>query len=166
VAHQIAGRFIDVQLGYGMANVVDPMSDIQTSILSRFKGILAIAIFLSIDGHHLLINAVHNSLEFVPFDPTLFKNEAYQGIIRLSADIFIISMKISAPVVVTLILTDVGMGIIARIVPQMNVFIVGFPLKILLGVAMLILSMPFIIKLFEGLLLEMNNELNTILHTI
>ena len=165
-AHQVAGRFIDVQLGYGMANIVDPISNIQTSILSRFNGFLAIAIFLSIDGHHLLLNAVHNSLEVVPFEPALVGNGTYRGLVHLSAEIFVLSLKISAPVVVTLILTDVGMGIIARIVPQMNVFIVGFPMKILFGVAMLILAIPFIIGLFEGLLFEMNQELNTILYSI
>jgi flagellar biosynthetic protein FliR len=166
VGHQIAGRFVDIQMGYGMANVVDPVSSISTSILSRFKGLLAIAIFLSIDGHHLLIQAIHNSLDLVPFEPALIGGAVYEGLLELSAGIFVISMKISAPVVVSLVLADVGIGIMARIMPQMNVFIVGFPVKILLGVGMLIVSVPMVIRMFESLLYELNQDLTMILRSI
>lgn len=147
-AVRMAGDLIGLQMGFSIVNVIDPNSTEQVSLIGEFKYLIAMLILLVIDGHHLMIAALVDTYRVVPVGSGLPGGNALDLIIRLSGATFVSAIKIGAPVIVTLLLTDVVMGIVARTVPQMNIFIVGFPLKIGIGFLFLAASLPFLAQLF------------------
>ncbi|MDF2651379.1 MAG: flagellar biosynthesis protein FliR [Paenibacillus sp.] len=155
-AVQIAGSFIDIQMGLGIANVIDPMSGIQSPIMGNFKFFIAILLFLAMNGHHFLIDAIVRSYEWVPLTPNpIFTNIATGAptdyLIRAFSDMFALALQMSAPLVVSLFLTDVGLGILSKTAPQFNIFVVGVPIKIIVGFLVMILVIPGMIFLFQDL---------------
>ncbi|MGG1598421.1 flagellar biosynthetic protein FliR [Paenibacillus naphthalenovorans] len=143
---QIAGSFIDLQMGFGIANVIDPMTGAQSPILGNLKYIIALLLFLSFNGHHYLLEGIMRSYEWIPLDNNLFylnnNGQLSDFMIRTFSSVFSISFQIAAPLVVALFLADVGLGLLARVSPQFNIFVIGLPLKILLGFVMLLLLFP------------------------
>jgi len=152
---QLGGQIIGFQIGFAVMEVIDPTTSQGVSIIGQFQYILAILLFLAIDGHHLIINAVVQSFAIAPLGQVSLSSATAEIMTRMAVDVFSIAVKLSAPVIVTLFLTDVALGIIARTVPQMNVFIVAFPLKIGAGLLILVASLPFfnyvLTKLVEGM---------------
>lgn len=141
---QFAGEIIDLQIGFAVANVISPTTQQQVTIIGEFELALATLLFLVTDAHHLLIQGIAGSFNLVPLpfinlDPSVAANTA----IFLS-QAFTIVFKIAAPVAVALFLTNVGLGFMARVAPQMNVFVVGFPIQIGVGLVMLAISIPLL----------------------
>jgi len=147
-AVRMAGDLIGLQMGFSIVNVIDPSSTEQVSLIGEFKYILAMLILLILDGHHLMIAALVDTYKVVPIGGGALGGTALDLIIRASATAFVSAIKIGAPVIITLLLTDVVLGIVSRTVPQMNIFIVGFPLKIGIGFLMLSASLPFLTQMF------------------
>ncbi|MFD2613018.1 flagellar biosynthetic protein FliR [Paenibacillus gansuensis] len=164
---QIAGSFIDLQMGFGIANVIDPMTGAQSPIFGNFKFMISILIFLSINGHLLLLEGLIQSYQWVPLNSTLFQ-QMYSGhitdfLIRTFSETFKLAFQMSAPIVVAMFLTDVALGLLARTVPQMNIFVVGVPLKILVGLLMLLLLIPGFISQFEHVFASMFEGMRSLL---
>lgn len=162
IAVRMAGDLIGLQMGFAIVNVIDPNSTEQVSLIGEFKYIVAILILLVINGHHLMISALVDTYRLIPVGAAHFGDDAFNQIIRLTATVFVTAIKIGAPVMITLLLTDVALGIVARTVPQMNIFIVGFPLKIGVGFLILGLSLPLLAQLFERSLTEIDSSTRTI----
>ena len=139
----LAGQVIDMQMGFGIVHVIDPISNIQIPVMGQFYFIIAILIFLTIDGHHMLILALSKSFKVVPLTGFRFSGGLAKQLLRYSGDLWIIAFKIGAPAIAALFLASVALGIIARTVPQMNVFIVGFPLKIGIGIFLVGISLRY-----------------------
>lgn len=140
---QFAGQLAGLQMGFGIVNVIDPQSSEQVSIIGQFLNILAILFVLTIDGHHMILRGLVSSFEVVPLGGGIeLKGVLLQKIVTLSSEVFIIALKISTPVLIALFMISVAMGILARTVPQMNVFIVGFPVQLGVGLAVLTASLP------------------------
>ncbi len=148
VGIQFAGQMAGMQMGFGIVNVFDPQSHSQISIIARFLNILAILLVLSLDGHHMVLRGMMASFEAVPLGGVVLTAPVMERIIMLSAQVFVIAVKISAPMLICLFLVSVALGILARTVPQMNVFIVGFPVQMAIGLTVLVASLP----LFQVLL--------------
>ena len=163
---QMSGHIMGFQMGFIIAQVIDPSSGQKVSILGQVQLILAILIFLAIDGHHLLINAVAASFRVIPLGHQVFTGMSAEFLVRVSVDIFAIALKMGAPMIITLFLTDVALGIIARTVPQMNVFIVGFPLKISTGFLTLAASYPFISYVLTKLMHTMDQNLSNLIYAL
>ncbi|MFC5532469.1 flagellar biosynthetic protein FliR [Cohnella yongneupensis] len=150
---QISGSLMDMQMGFGIANIVDPISGVSAPIIGNFKYMLMTLVFFSINGHHYLLKAIMSSYEWLPLDNKLFK--VYYGgnitefLTRTFADTFMLALQISAPIVVAMFLTDFGLALLTRSAPQYNVFVIGVPIKILVGLAMLILLLPGFGTLFQ-----------------
>lgn len=161
-AVQFAGEVIGIDIGFGVVNIIDPLSPEQISIIGTFKNLIAIITFLIIDGHHILLQALSKSFEMVPIGGLSLSAAVGTGIIEMTAAVFTMAIQIAAPVITALFLTSLALGIVARTVPQMNVFIVGFPLKIGVGMAMLALSLP----LFQMVLVKMFNTMGPNLSTL
>jgi flagellar biosynthetic protein FliR len=148
---QLAGQLLDTQMGFGIMNVVDPMSGTQAPILGNFKYILALLVFLEVDGHHYFIKALFDSYQTIPVGQFSFISPRFiQSYIKLFGDIFVIGCKLSMPIVGTLLVTDFVMGIMSRTVPQMNIFMVGMPAKILIGFAVLLVTVPLYIYMLNS----------------
>jgi flagellar biosynthetic protein FliR len=143
---------------------VDPLSGTQAPILGNFKFVLAILVFLQIDAHHHFIKALFESYEVIPIGQCVFLSPHFiQSYLNYFGDIFIIGCKLSLPIVGTLLVTDFVMGIMARTVPQMNIFMVGMPIKILIGFFVLLVTIPVYIYLlnisFENVIKQIYNLL-------
>jgi len=158
---QYAGEVIGIQMGFGIVNVLDPQARIQISIIGQFFYLVALIIFISINGHYYLIEAVFRFFEILPPGAIVFSSKFLDQIIKISTMMFFYMFKLGAPVVITLLLTDIAFGMIARTVPQMNIFIVGFPIKIIVSFVTIILSFSLwgyvFIKLLNSFLVECNN---------
>jgi len=152
---QYAGEIVGIDIGFGIVNIVDPQTGRQVSIISEFKYIVALLIFLSINGHHFFMQAIKHSYEVLPINSAIFSDMVMGKVIEMSRAMFSVTIKIAGPALVALFIANFVMGIIARMVPQMNIFIVGFPMKISVGLFIMFLSLPLIcyvfIKLVEGL---------------
>ncbi len=149
---ELAGEYIGVDMGFAMAQEFDPMFQQRVSVIARLQNILAMLIFVLINGHHFLIEAVVYSFKMLPIGTWSMNQLAISKIIDLSASVFVIGIKIAAPAIVTLFLTSVAMGITARAVPQMNIFFVGFPLRISAGLISLVMAFPLFFYIFKKLL--------------
>jgi flagellar biosynthesis protein FliR len=149
-AVQISGQIFGMQLGFGIVNVIDPLSDTQIALLGQFEFIVAILLFLAMNGHHALIKIIANSYTVVPLGSFSFTESLGMQVAGWLSKCFEIALKIGLPVIMILLMVSVGLGIIARTVPQMNVFMVGLPLKIFVGLWMMMITMGLMAYLLRG----------------
>lgn len=151
---QLAGQIVGYQMGMAIAEVIDPASEDQVALLAQFNTLLATLIFLAINGHHAFIRSLVESYALVPPLGFQMNGPVMERLIRLSAELFVIGLKAGAPLIVALMLSTVSFGLVARTVPQMNIFIVSMPLNIGVGLIFLGMSLPhlagFIGDLFGG----------------
>jgi len=152
-AVQVAGGFIDFQMGFAIANVMDPQTGAQSPLTGQYLNIISLLFLLSVNGHHLIIDGMVNSYQFIPLDVFIpFENKSIADFVILSFNhMFLIAFQIAVPIVGCLFLVDVALGIIARTVPQLNVFVVGLPLKILVSFLALFVFMSLYITLAKQL---------------
>lgn len=136
----IAGQLIDMRIGFGMVSVFDPLSNIQIPITADFYVVFATLFMLVTDGHHLLITAMIDSFEILPIGKAVFSGELLKQIVDMFTKVFVIGFKIAAPVTVAILITDLALGIISKSMPQLNVFMLGMPVKIILGLAIILLT--------------------------
>jgi len=140
---QLGGMLMGYQMGFAVANVLDPVSNDQVSIIGQFLFLFALLYFLTMDAHHILIKGLSDS--FILANPGSFSISQISVfyLVEVFARMFWLGLKIAMPVIGAIFLVDVALGIVAKTVPQMNVFIVGLPLKSLLGMFILALAFPF-----------------------
>ncbi len=154
-AVQVAGTVVDFQMGFGVVNVIDPQTEAQVSVTAQFQNILAILIFLAADAHHIIIGAIVESFFLINPSQIDFSTFTPDVIMMLFTGTFLTAVKIAAPIMAILFFISVGLGLVARTVPQMNVFIVGFPLQIGVGLLMVGLSMSFFSIIIQGQIQEL-----------
>ncbi|WP_339321318.1 flagellar biosynthetic protein FliR [Paenibacillus sp. FSL W8-0194] len=155
VVIQTAGAFIDIQIGFGIANVIDPMTGASAPVLGNFKYMFALLLFLAMNGHHYLIDGIIRSYDWVPLSNDFFM-KLYNGsisdfLVKTFGQSFVLAFQMSAPIVTALFLTDVGLGFLARTAPQFNVFVIGMQLKVIVGLIVLLLIVPSFSYLFGDL---------------
>jgi len=156
---QYAGELIGLQMGFSMANVLDPMNNINVSIISEMQYLMALLIFLSINGHHVFIMVIADSYRILTPFGFHMTGPLAQAILTLSQNIFVIAVKASAPVIAVMLFTNLGMALIARTVPQINILIVGFPLQISVGLIFLGLSMPIFLRVIETYFINLEEQM-------
>lgn len=146
----LAGTVIDIQMGFGMVNIMDPQTNAQMPIMSGLYSILISLVFLTVNGHHMLIQSIINSYEVLPIG---FQISVSENIIsylsHMLLETFALSLQLSAPILISIFLVNVILGILARTMPQMNIFMVGMPLKIFVGIIIVFLSLVFFISYSE-----------------
>lgn len=165
-AIQLAGQFIDLRMGFAMANVVDPISGSNSPIMGQFKNVLAILLFIAINAHHVLIRAVYRSYSLIPLGGVKFSAASFQYIFTATAEIFQLAIMIALPVMGTIFVADIVFGFLARTIPQMNIFIVGLPMKILIGLIVLILSINYSLYFIQDLFTNMYKQLFEIIQLL
>ncbi|KHF39764.1 flagellar biosynthetic protein FliR [Halalkalibacter okhensis] len=165
-AIQVAGGFIDYSMGFMIANVVDPQTGAQTPLTGSYLYTFALLFLLLVNGHHLLLDGIYYSYQFVPMDQVTLpfgQENIIQYIATTFNAMFIIAFQMAFPIVGSLFLVDVGLGMVSRAVPQMNVFVVGMPLKIIVGLLLLTVFMGvfFMVvqRLFDQTLIAMRTLL-------
>ena len=140
---QLAGQTIGFQMGFSLANVVDPASSLQIPLLAQFLNIFAMMLFLAFNVHLYFIGALSDAFQRIPLWGVQPDQNMFELLMMLSGNAFVVAVRIGAPVMVALLLTSVALGLVARTVPQMQIFVVAMPLKILLGLFFLGVSLPF-----------------------
>jgi len=166
IAVKMGGNIVGYQIGLIIANVLDPESNSQVSIVGEFWYAIALLIFLAIDGHHAIISAFADSYKAVPIGVFNFSGPAGEMLIRFSAFAFVMAIKLAAPVIITLFLVEVAMGVVARTVPQMNIFIVGIPLKIGIGFLVLASALPVFKFILARTVNYLDGEVVRVLYSI
>jgi len=163
-AIHLAGQLIDTQIGFGIVSVMDPVSNIQVPITANLYYMLTMVIFLTINGHHMIIDAITRSFSLVPIGSAVFSQAMMSQVVQIMAMVFIIAFKISAPIIAAALICDVALGILSRTMPQMNIFFVGMPLKIVLGLATIMITLPAFISVVGFSIDNINEQTNTVMN--
>ena len=140
-AIQTGGQLIGFQMGFAMVNVVDPDSGVSEAVTAHFLYMVSLLTFLSLNGHLYLLSGLMKSFDILPPGSILITERLASQIFILSGQIFVLAIQIGAPVIAAILLVDLALALVSRASPQMNVLIIGFPLKI--GVGFLFLSIIF-----------------------
>lgn len=152
-AFLFGGRILDIQIGFGVASLIDPATRSQAPLLGTALNLLAVVVFFAVDGHHMIIRALAWSLERLPPGRSLGELEATAVSAQFGV-MFAYGLLIVAPAVFALLLLDVALAVMARTMPQMNIFIVAMPLKVVVGLLVLALSvrhmLPAMNRIFES----------------
>ncbi|MGL1931438.1 MAG: flagellar biosynthetic protein FliR [Desulfotalea sp.] len=138
-AIEFGATVIGYQMGFAAANVYDPQGERQISLLSQFQNTFAILIFLAIDGHHIFLQTAAMSYDYLPPGQFNYAGNAVPYIIELASHMFQLGLQFSAPVLAVLLLSGLSLGILARVFPQLNVFMLSFPLNI--GIAFTVIGL-------------------------
>ena len=163
MAIQFAGQLIDMQMGLSMVNVFDPQSSISMPLMGQFKYLLSILVFLALDAHHQRVITLFNSYKVIPLMGFQYSGGFIEYLIYLLQQMFVTAFCLSAPVLGTLFVVDVVLAIMTRTVPQLNIFVLGFPLKIAVGMIVLIIIIPLYITLLSNLFDQMFRDIFTVL---
>jgi flagellar biosynthetic protein FliR len=163
---QMAGQLVGFQMGFSIVNVIDPITSSQVSIIAEFQYFLAGLLFLAVDGHHLVIQAVSESYAVVPVLGFQLTGALMQNLVEMTRDMFVVSMKISAPVIAALVFANVGLGLVARTVPQINIFVVGFPLQIAIGLVGIGLTVPLFLNIAAAIFSGLSGQISLLLHAM
>ena len=151
-AVEMAGSLIGLQMGLGFATFFDPQNSSQTPVVGSFLGMLAILVFLSLNGHQLMIEAVAQSFRDLPIIAEPHSAAGWRTLAGWGRQIFLGGVLLSLPVIAALLITNISIGIMTRAAPQLNIFAVGFPITLLVGFAVLMLSLPYFIPLLGRLI--------------
>jgi len=146
-AVQLAGQYISISMGMGMAAAIDPQFGTQTSLIGVFWNLIAILIFLAINGHHIFITTMVDSFRWVEPGTFTLRQATFNGMMEGVMNMFVLSIKIMAPAGAVLLFSHVAMGILAKTVPQIPVMIVAMPLNIALGFIFIGLSLTFFLPI-------------------
>lgn len=151
----VSAEIIALQTGFAFARFMDPSTMAYASVLEEFKNLLAIMIFFAIDAHHILIRGIYVSFKELPIGGLIFKPPLLEHIVAITARLFSVGLKLGAPVIITLFFVEIALGMLSRMIPQINIFIEGMPTKILIAFTILSLSLGIISTGIAGLFKDM-----------
>ncbi len=166
VAIQVAGGFMDIEVGFGITNIVDPQTGQALPLIGNFHQLLAFLIFLLTNGHHFLIAALIRSFQLVPVGAAVAGVTTREALVTFFAAMFVTGVKLAAPVIGALFLANLALGIVARTVPQLNIFVVGLPIKLGAGVLLLAVTLPMYLSVLQPLFGRMFSDLARFLSTL
>ncbi len=145
MAVQFAGAFLDLNVGLGMSQVMNPVTGVPSSVITQFKSMLAVVVFLGIQGHHFVLQAFVHSYDAMP-TLGMHSLEPLRGaLVGLVGDMALLGLQIAAPVAAVGVIVDLAMGVVNRAVPQMPVFLVGLPIKIVASMVALSVALPALV---------------------
>ncbi len=165
-AFQMAGEFFSVQMGFGISEVFDPLSQISLPLMGTIKNMMAIYVFLISGSHLLLIKAVVYSIEKTPYIQKTISAHAdgvIEYLILLTSAMFLIALKIALPIMGTLFMVSLTLGLLSKTAPQMNILMLGFPIKILIGFIVIAGIAPVFIHLMQDQLDIFFNQIDTLI---
>lgn len=158
----LAGEIIDLQLGISMAKVYDPQSNVSMAVTASFLNIMFILIFFAVNGHLTIIQIFCFSFKAIPLGLTAFDPNIFKELAAMLSYILVYAVKMAMPILAAEIITEIGVGIIMKAVPQINVFVVNLQLKIILGLAVLLILVGPYASFLERLILLMFDKMNLV----
>lgn len=162
-AFQCGAELISFQMGFGFAQAVDPQSGAQMPLVSGWFQVVAMLILLNVNGHHLILKALVESFSLVPVGGLVLGTATFGHLSVLSAHMFVLGVQIAAPVAVSILLAHMGLGLINKFAPQINILVASFPITILVGFLMLAASSSIWGSVMRDSLLRFSSMLQTFL---
>jgi len=143
-ALEVAGSFVDTLIGFSFGGLVDPITGNQSAVLSRMYALIGVLIFIAIGGDAWVVQGLARTYDIVGIEDTPDIGTLVAGADHAFATIFLSAIQVAGPIVLALVLTDAAFGVVSRVVPQLNVFGVGFPAKVTVGLLLLGVTLPFV----------------------
>ena len=166
VGIQLAGQLAGYQMGLALAQVMDPSTSQQIPLLAQFYQLFALLIFLSVNAHHWFLRALVDSYQLVPPFGFHFSSSLMDQLVSMAGNMFVIAIKVGAPVIAAMLLTSIAFGLVARAVTQMNVFIVARPLKIGIGLFFIGVSLPYLSSFLKILFRNLGGTIMLLLRAV
>jgi flagellar biosynthetic protein FliR len=151
-AVELAGEVVGFQMGLNFASFFDPTMNSQSSAVARFFGEMTSLLFVVMNGHLMVLMAVNRSFEAFPLDQNFLQALAQMNIYKLGKDLFASGLWIALPMIGVLMFTNFALGIISRIAPQMNIFAIGFPITLVVGLIGITFTLPMLDQPFIALM--------------
>lgn len=165
-AFRMAGQIVDISIGFSMASIFDPQFGGSVTLFSQFYYLFAILIYFAFNGHHQMLLALTKSFELIPLGGPISLLASISLFFKSFYFVIAIAFQIAAPVVAVAVVTDISMGLISKTVPQLHVFIVGMPLKILLALFVIYMTLPYLPLLKDTIFSKLYMETLEILGSI
>lgn len=168
MAVDVAGELAGIQMGLGIANVFDPQFAQPGVVVAQFMSLITVLTFLVLEGHHAFLEAIWQSFQSIP--PGMFSAAAAKTAVPVLVSLFgsslVLAMKLSSPVMVAVLLTNVGMGLLVRVVPQLNFLVVGLIFTVVIGLLALLTSLSFMTHLIETTIGQMRLDLLNLVRSL
>jgi flagellar biosynthetic protein FliR len=166
VGIQFAGEVMDLEVGFSIVNVINPLTSQNVSVLGEFQLALGSLIYLIANAHHFLFQGLAGSFILLPLPYVTISPMLQSDMVGFFSQSFFLVFQIAGPIGVTLFLTNVGLALMARVAPQMNIFAVGFPLQIMIGLTMMVLSLPLLENVLPQVFDQTPRELDAVLRAM
>jgi len=151
-AVETAGEIAGLQMGLGFASFFDPQSAGQTLVLARFFNMLALLVFLAVNAHLLLLGVLVDSFQSLPISPQPLSAAGFYNVAAFGSTVFAVGLQLALPLIAILLITNLSLGILTRSAPQLNIFAIGFPITLGVGLIVLDLTLPYFAPQFEELI--------------
>jgi len=163
---QVAGEFVGRQMGFAMGEMVDPLYEEQTSIFSTFHHTLAMLLFLAINGHHWFLQALCGSFRSIPLGGCGLPASVTGGMVQRFVEVFVGGLKMSAPAVCVLLLVTVGLGLLARAAPLLNMLMISISVRIAVGLVLVGMLIPYVFQFGRIVLGSMQRDLGLLIEAL
>lgn len=161
-AVEFSGQIVGLQMGFSISQILDPTMGNQAQIMSVLQTLLATLLFLSLNVHHLFIRTIVDSFNVIPIGGWHLNGEIITFLVRRTTDVFVIGVRLAAPVMVSLLLTSVALGVMARAFPQMNIFMISMPLNIGIGFIILGITLTIFFHVLEVSFGHVKEQIDTL----
>lgn len=166
VGIQFAGEVLDLQIGFAVANIIDPQTQRTITVIGEFELALATLLFLVSDSHLLLLQGIAGSFHLVPLPYITLDPSIAGNIVIFLTQAMLVVFRIAAPAAIALFLVNVCLAFMARVAPQMNVFVVGFPLQVGVGLIMVSICIPILGAVAPTIYAEVAREMDTVMRAM
>jgi flagellar biosynthetic protein FliR len=166
VGIQFAGEVMDLQVGFSIVNVINPLTSQNVSVLGEFQLALASLIYLTANAHHFLFEGLAGSFTLLPLPYVSINSSLETSVMGFFSQAFVMVFQIAGPIGIALFLTNVGLALMARVAPQVNIFAVGFPIQIIIGLTMMIISLPLLEVVLPQVFEQTPRELDAVLRAM
>ncbi len=163
-AAQMAGQILSIQMGYSLVNILDPQTQVDTTVVSLFHQTIAMLIFLQMDVHHWLIKAVANSYSYLPPGTGTLSRVFTGEILRIGGSVFEVGLQIAAPVLAATLVADIVIGLLGKASPQMPLLLLGPAIKSILGIGILVVALKYWPDMFSRLFTSSMTHAQELLH--
>ena len=161
---QMGGRYISIHMGMSMGRTLDPFSNQQTTVIGQIFNFVVIGVFLVLNAHHFILEAIYESFVLIPPATVVFTTVIFDHAIKTFNVVVWTSLKIALPTMAALFSINLVFAFISRLVPRMNVFILSLPAKIGSGIIITTVALPAMIYLFVSVIEQVFTDINLILH--
>lgn len=163
---KMAGAWMDIHAGFSMISILDPTTKTTSTLLGNLSYFISMAFFFIIDGHHVLINLLVESTKIVPVGKTIVYQETLMSVMETIFNYFALGIKISIPLVIIIVITDICLGLISRTVPTIPIMVFGMPIKNILGLTTYVILLPLMLKLVSSAIYNLPNIFKAIFNLV